>query len=61
MPICDEDKGRAEIAALGRDGKNLLSHHFRNGLMIILASSDCPKKVTEAVWELEKRMKEVGL
>ena len=61
MSICDEDKGRAEIATLGRDGKNLLSHHIRNGMMVILAVSDCPKKVAEAVWELEKRMREVGL
>lgn len=59
--VCDEDKGRAEIKALGVDGKNLISHHIRNGLMIILASSDCPKKVTEAVFEMEKRVKEIGL
>lgn len=62
MPICDEDKGRAEIAALGRDGKNLLSHYVRNVLACIVAVSDKgPKVVTEEVFRLEKIWKELGL
>lgn len=55
----DEAEAIKEIKALSRNARDHLSHVLRNGLMNILAYGG--KKVTEEVFKVEQKIKEMGL
>lgn len=66
--VHDEAKGKADIAALSKDGRAHLSHVIRNGIMRItaaykLSSCSCGRNphLAEVIKQCEKEMREMGI
>jgi hypothetical protein len=59
--MTNDFEAQREIQSLSLNARNYLSHILRNGLCIIMAHNGKNKDCSEAIMELEKKIREMGL